>query len=137
MNRLVYDGSKVTNLKGIKSRADIPLRKTLDFIADNLLETYHTPDDRIFKFGFEVVLSNTSSGPNIKVFCNMIPKEVIDGKIQQYKNKAMLILELHYDTDVEMTEHLYCDIMKLLAHLGKSALYNESRETIYATRGRT
>ena len=44
----------------------------------------------------------------------MIPKEVIDGKIQQYKNKAMLILELHYDTDVEMTEHLYCDIMKLL-----------------------
>jgi hypothetical protein len=34
-----------------------------------------------------------------------------------------------------MTDKLYCDIMKLLSHLGRSALYNNSSEQIYAMRG--
>ena len=49
--------------------------------------------------------------------------------------KPTMCLEMQYKTDVEMTEKLYCDIMKLLAHLGKSALYNNSNQQIFAMRG--
>lgn len=137
MNRIYYSGSEVVNLKRTSgSRADYTMRNTLDYVAGQIEHDYHTPDDMTFEFRINATLNNNSN-PNIIVLCSFTPRSVT---IQKNKpvlgaKKPTLVLEMHYRTDVEMTEKLYCDIMKLLSHLGRSALYNNSREQIFAMRG--
>ena len=137
MNKINYLGSDVVNLKRTAgSRADYAMRNTLDYVAGLLEHDYHTPDDMTFEFRMNATLNNGSS-PNIVVLCSFTPRGVIFQKSKPVlgQKKPTLVLEMHYKTDVEMTEKLYCDIMKLLSHLGRSALYNNSSEQIYAMRG--
>lgn len=137
MNRIYYLGSEVVSLKRVPgSRADYTMRNTLDYVAGQLEHVYRTPDDMTFEFRMNATLNNRS-GPNIMVLCSFTPRSVTKtrGKPILGKNKPPLCLEMHYRTDVEMTEKLYCDIMKLLSHLGKSALYNNTTEQIHAMRG--
>lgn len=137
MNKIVYLGSDVVNLKKVGgSRADFTMRNTLDYVAGLIEHNYHTPDDMTFEFRMNATLNN-GSGPNIMVLCSFTPRSVT---MQRSKpvlgtKKPTMCLEMQYKTDVEMTEKLYCDIMKLLAHLGKSALYNNSNQQIFAMRG--
>ena len=137
MNKIVYQGSDVVNLKKVGgSRADFTMRNTLDYVAGLIEHNYHTPDDMTFEFRMNATLNN-GSGPNIMVLCSFTPRNVTMQKNKPVlgTKKPTMCLEMHYKTDVEMTEKLYCDIMKLLAHLGRSALYNNSREQIFAMRG--
>ena len=137
MNKISFLGSEVINLKRTPgSRADYAMRNTLDYIGGQIEHDYYTPDDMTFEFRINATLNN-GSGPNIVVLCSFTPRSVT-----MHKNKPVLgakkptmCLEMQYKTDVEMTEKLYCDIMKLLSHLGRSALYNNTTKQIYAMRG--
>lgn len=135
MNRINCIGIEVINLKKIPgSRADYAMKQVLDYVAGQLEHDYRTPDDVTFQFKLDATLNNKGY-PNIKVVATFIPRVVIDKRYSLGKKRPNLCLDMHYRTDVEMTEKLYCDIMKLLSHLGKSALYNNTSEQIYAMRG--
>lgn len=139
MNNIRFIGCDVINLKKTPgSRADFAMKQVLDFIAGQIEHNYRTPDDSTFEFRFDATLSN-NSGDNLVVIATFTPRFVhIKNKTGLVgKRKPALVLEMHYRTDTEMTEKLYCDIMKLLSHLGKAALYNNTSDQIYAMRGPT
>lgn len=136
MNKIIYKGSEVINLKKTQgSRADYTLKNTLDYVAGLLDHNYHTPDDVTFEFKIIATLSNKGD-PNIVVHCIFLPRQVkkLNDKVQLGSKKALLNIDLHYNTDVEMTENLYMDITKILSHIGKSALYNTTKHEIHAIR---
>ena len=136
MNKIIYKGSEVINLKKVPgSRADYTLKNTLDYVAGLLDHNYHTPDDVTFEFTMVATLSNVGNS-NIIVRCVFLPRRVnkTKGSIQIGAKKASLNIDLHYNTDVEMTENLYIDISKILSHIGKSALYNTTKHEIHAVR---
>lgn len=139
MNNIKFLGCDVVNLKKIPgSRADFAMKQVLDFVAGQIEHSYRTPDDSTFEFRFDATLSNTSTN-NLVVIATFTPRFVhVKNKSWLVgKRKPALVLEMRYRTDAEMTEKLYCDIMKLLSHLGKAALYNNTSDQIYAMRGPT
>lgn len=136
MNKIIYKGSEVINLKKIPgSRADYTLKNTLDYVAGLLDHNYHTPDDMTFEFTIVATLSNIGDS-NIVVRCVFLPRHVkkLKGQIEIGAKKEALNIDLHYKTDVEMTENLYVDISKILSHIGTSALYNTTKNEIHAVR---
>lgn len=139
MNNIKFIGCDVVNLKKTPgSRADFAMKQVLDFVAGQIEHDYRTPDDSTFEFRFDATLSNTSTN-NLVVIATFTPRFVhVKNKSGLVgKRKPALVLEMRYRTDTEMTEKLYCDIMKLLSHLGKAALYNNTSDQIYAMRGPT
>lgn len=133
MNKIKYLGCEVHNARSVKSRADVTVRKTIEYLFDKIIMSYYTPDDVAFEVGVTVNLRNTS--PNILVVCDFIPIKLKNNLSCYNKRLPHLVMELNYKTDVEMTEKLYYDIMKMLSHLGLASLYNTSSNAINAIRG--
>lgn len=122
MNKMYCKECECINFKKASKSAMVNLKKTLDYISEELIKTYRTPDDVTFNFGIYCELH-----PNvIKVVTHFVPKNITKG----LPLKPKMEMELEYTTDVAMTTHLLDDLLTILGRFGLSALYNRTENSI-------